>query len=274
MVFARRAVFTSTLIAALVVGARTQAPEALSLEAQRQFLLTADVTGSRPAGKGITGTTRLTLTDGRTTHDASFQSIDDRSTDADIRSGRRRAGELRFVDSYRYNIAAYHLAVLLGLGHMMPVTVERSWNGRRGSLSWWVDDFAMDEQGREEKKAYPRDMPTWIRARQRMFVFAELVADTDRNKGNVLYTNDWRVYMIDFSRAFRLDGSLRREAGLDSCDRALFERLQSISEADVKAAAGRHLLPAEISALLKRRTRLVEHFQKMIKERGETKVLY
>ena len=38
------------------------------------------------------------------------------------------------------------------------------------------------------------------RQRMRMVVFAELIGDVDRNKGNVLYTSDWRVIMIDFTR--------------------------------------------------------------------------
>ena len=37
--------------------------------------------------------------------------------------------ELNFVDSYKYNIAAYQLAELLGLDDMVPVYVERKWKG-------------------------------------------------------------------------------------------------------------------------------------------------
>ena len=37
--------------------------------------------------------------------------------------------EINFVDSYKYNIAAYGIAELLGLDDMMPVYVERKWNG-------------------------------------------------------------------------------------------------------------------------------------------------
>jgi len=47
---------------------------ALTKEQIKQFLLTAKVVGSRDAKKGITGTKRLTLSDGTVTHDASFPS--------------------------------------------------------------------------------------------------------------------------------------------------------------------------------------------------------
>ncbi len=78
----------------------------------------------------MTAPKRLTLSDGVTTHDAVFQAIDERKMVANLGGGGRQATtELNFVDSYRYNIAAYELSGLLGLDHMMPVYVERRWNG-------------------------------------------------------------------------------------------------------------------------------------------------
>jgi len=40
--------------------------------------------------------------------------------------------ELNFVDSYHYNIAAYELAKLVGMSDVIPVYVERQWNGKKG----------------------------------------------------------------------------------------------------------------------------------------------
>jgi len=42
----------------------------------REFLLKAKVVGSRQTSKGVTSPWRLTLSDGKLTHDASFQPID------------------------------------------------------------------------------------------------------------------------------------------------------------------------------------------------------
>jgi hypothetical protein len=263
------------LVAGLPVSAQ-QSPALAVLDeaAQAEFLLQAKVVGSRPAGKGITGTLRLTLSDGRITHDAGFQSIDERASLEDIRRGRKRAGEVRFVDSYHYNIAAYAIARLVGLGHMMPVTVERSWRGKRGSLTWWVDDYLMDEEERDAKGEQSPDPRELNRRRQRMFVFAALVRDMDRNKGNVIYTRDWRVIMIDFSRAFRLDHELRSPETLQTCDRQLLARLESLTGDAIKREVGTHLTSAEIEAVMARRTLLVEHFRALIRERGEERVLY
>src|SRR5207302_8301550 len=75
----------------------------LTKEQIKQFLLTAKVVKSQQSKKGITNTLRLTLTDGTVTHDASFQSIDEHKARMQLASGT----ELAFVDSYKYNIAAY-----------------------------------------------------------------------------------------------------------------------------------------------------------------------
>ena len=161
-----------------------------------QFLLTAEIVGARPIGKGVTNSWRLTLSDGTTTHDAAFQSINQHKTVA--RVGRRT--ELQFKDSYHFNIAAYHLAKLLGLDDMVPVSVERHWNGRQGALVWWID-AGWDESERKAQRLRPPDVAAWSKQLYQMVVFAELIYDTDRNEGNILYTKDWRLWMIDFTRA-------------------------------------------------------------------------
>jgi hypothetical protein len=113
-----------------------------------------------------------------------------------------------------------------------------------------------------------------VRERQRMMVFAELVYDTDRNKGNVLYTKDWRVVMLDFTRAFRTDQILRRAENLASCDRNLLARLRTLTKQEITEAVGSQLTPSEVDAMMKRRELIVEHFDRLVKEKGERAVLY
>ena len=93
----------------------------LSKDQIKQFLLTAKVVKSQQSNKGITNPWRLTLTDGTVTHDASFQAVDEHKA----RMETIRGTELAFVDSYKYNIAAYRLAEMLGIDDMLPVYVER-----------------------------------------------------------------------------------------------------------------------------------------------------
>jgi hypothetical protein len=271
----------STLVAtvtavALVAGSTLAALQNASLtpDQQREFLKSAKIVSARPAGRGITGSLRLTLSDGTVTHDAGFQSIDDRSSVEDRRQMRRRAGELNFVDSYKYNIAAYEIARLLTLDDMMPVTVERRYQGRPGSLTWWVDDVLMDEAGRETSSTQPPSPLNFQRQRMKMTVFAELVGDTDRNKGNVLYTKDWRVIMIDFTRAFRLHRQLRQPNSLTTIQRDLWKRLHAVTRDEVSRAVAGALTLEEIGAVMGRQQSIVEHYTRLISERGESSVLY
>jgi hypothetical protein len=270
----RRAAFVCIAAACLTAPAATWQTAGLTVDQQREFLLNAKIIASRPVGIGVTGSLRLTLSDGVTTHDGGFQAIDMRPSDEDRRLGRRRAGELNFVDSYKYNLAAYDIARLLALDDMMPVTVERSWQGKKGSLTWWVDDVLMDETARFKSNTQPPGALGFQRQRMRMMVFAELVGDVDRNQGNVLYTKDWRVVMIDFTRAFRLHRSVRDPKTLAIIHRPLFERLQSLTRDELRRAAGSNLTPDESAAVLERRDAIVTHYTRLIGERGERAVLY
>ena len=111
---------------------------------------------ARPIGKGITGALRVTLSDGTLTHDAAFQAVAQESLGACDR-GRSAPARLRFVDHYRYNLAAWRLAALLGLGpHDAAPPSSATIEGKPGALSWWVDDVLMDEEERREDKTRSR----------------------------------------------------------------------------------------------------------------------
>lgn len=251
------------------------APSAeLSVDQIRVFLKDAKVIRTRGTQKGVTAPKRLTLTDGTITHDAVFQAIDDRQMVANLGGGgRQSATELNFVDSYKYNIAAYEIARLLGLDHMMPVYIERRWNGQIGSISWFVPTL-MDESERLKKKVEPPNPTDWNNQMYRMRVFSSLVRDTDRNLTNVLITHQWKVMMIDFSRAFRLQSELLHLKDLAKIDRNLLPKLESLSRDDVRQATKDFLNNSELDAMMKRRDSLVAHFRKLIGDLGEAKVLY
>jgi hypothetical protein len=253
--------------------AAAPAPQ-LTVEQMKDFLKTAKIVRSRTTSKGVTAPKRLTLTNGTITNDAVFQSVDDREMVARLSGGGRGATtELNFVDSYRYNLAAYTLAEMLGLEHMMPVYVERRWSGSIGSIGWWVTTL-MDESDRLKKKIQPPNPTDWNHQMYRMRVFTALVRDTDRNLTNVLITPEWKVVMIDFSRAFRLQPELMHIKDLSRMDRKLMAKLESLDREQVKQAMGDWLTGGELDATMKRRDLLVAHFKGLIAERGEAKVLY
>ncbi|HEX6163160.1 MAG TPA: hypothetical protein VFZ31_07335 [Vicinamibacterales bacterium] len=266
------------LLSPPLAHAQTVAPAPASAELSvaqiRTFLKEAKVLRQRGTPKGVTAPKRLTLSDGNIEHDAVFQAIDDRKMVETLGGGGRpQTTELNFVDSYKYNIAAYELATLLGLEHMMPVYVERRWNGLLGSISWFVPTL-MDESDRIKKKIQPPNPTDWNHQMYRMRVFSALLRDTDRNLTNVLITHQWKVMMIDFTRAFRLQHELLHPKDLQRIDRELFAKLEAMTPESAKAAVKDYLTRHELEAVMKRRELLVAHFKKLIAEAGEAKVLY
>jgi hypothetical protein len=244
--------------------------ETLTREQMKQFLVNAKVMGSKQSKKGITNPWRLTLTDGDVTHDGSFQAVDERKARMEFDDGHI---ELDFVDSYKYNIAAYALAELLGIDDMLPVYVERKWNGKSGSLSWWLP-VKMDEGERLKQKIAAPDPDAWNKQMYRIRVFDELVYDTDPNLTNVLIGEDWKIWRVDFSRSFRLFKELKNPKNLVQCDRQLFANLKTLDSNEVMQRTKNYLSKVEVQSLMARRDKIVAFFEKLISEKGESKVLY
>jgi len=261
-------VVLACVILPIAGGAADNTP--LTKEQVKQFLQTAEVIKSKPSSKGITHPWRLTLSNGAITHDASFQSIDEHKSEMKLASGKV---EIDFVDSYKYNIAAYQLAELVGLDDMLPVYVERKWQGKTGSLSWWLP-AKMDDVERVEKKIEPPDPDKWNKQMYRIRVFDELVYDTDPNLTNVLIGEDWTVWRVDFSRAFRKNKDLRAPKNLVKCDRQLLEKLKALKADELAGETKGYLTKDEVNAVMARRDKIVATFQSLIAEKGEKEILY
>jgi hypothetical protein len=249
----------------------TQAEEPqLTAEQQREFLVNADVIRYSRINEGITNPYRLTLSDGTITHDASFQSINERRAYKEL----ERGGEANFVDSYLYNIAAYELAKLIDLDDMLPVTVERKWQGKTGSVSWWLPTL-MSEGQRRDRNIRPPDVAAYNNSMSNVRVFTELIYDTDRmNPGNLQIGTHWELYMIDFTRAFRLYHDLRRPELLERCNRELLQKLRSLDGEELAAKLGKYLNKNELEGIMARRDKIVAHFEKLVAEKGEAAVLF
>ena len=252
-------------------GQAATQPSTLSRAEAAQFLATAKIIKGKDISKGVTRPSRLTLTDGTVTHDASFSTVDERKAIERFASGKT---ELDFVDTYRYSLAVYKLAELVGIVDMMPVHVEREWRGHKGALVWWVDDYMMDEGDCLKNKAEVPNPQAWNEQIYRMRVFTQLVADTDRNAGNVLIDKNWKLWMIDFTRAFRHNKNLLSDKDLKKCDRQLLDKLRALTAEQVTEATKPYLSAAEIAPLMSRRDLIVAFFDKLVAEKGEAQVLY
>ena len=80
--------------------------------------------------------------------------------------------------------------------------------------------------------------------------------------------------MIDFTRAFRLYYDLKNPKDLVYCSRDLLAKLRALDRNVLAAKVGDHLTDLEITGLMRRRDKIVMHFEKLIAEKGESAVLY
>jgi len=246
------------------------APPVLTSSEMEQFLLRAEIVKSRVSKKGVTDALQVTLSDGRITHDAQLQDVD---IALPIFNVDPKHTEVNFKDTYRYNIAGYRLALLLGLDNV-PMSVERKVRGKPVAMTWWIDDVMLAEGKRQKaQQAGPNPGRTATQLHV-MRVFDELIQNRDRNSGNLLWTGDWKMWMIDHTRAFRLGKSLLKPDQLQRCDRTMFERMRALTAARLSEVMGDSLKKDEIQALLARRDLIVKIFADRIATRGETTVLF
>ncbi len=105
-------------------------------------------------------------------------------------------------------------------------------------------------------------------------MFAQLVYDTDPNLTNLLITEDWKIWMIDFTRAFRLQHDLQNPEDLVMCDRHLLEKLRQLNVTEVQEKTAGHLTKGEIQGVMARRDKIVKHFETLVAQKGEGAVLY
>jgi hypothetical protein len=209
------------------------------------------------------------MTDGKITHDAHVQCIDE--SKATYKTDRETI--LNFKDSYKFNIAAYKLDRLLGIGNI-PVTVERSVRGKSCAVDWWVDNVMMDEADRRKKKMDAPDPTTWNEQMYVVRVFDQLIANFDSNLTNLLILKNWDLVMVDHSRSFQLYHTIREPKNLVKCDRALLRNMRALDKAAVTKALMPYLTKAECEAVMARRDLMVKFFDNQVREKGEDAVLY
>jgi hypothetical protein len=236
---------------------------------QEAFLKQAKIVQHKALSRGVTNSERATLSDGNLRHDAHIQTID--ISQSEFRTD--RGVELNFRDSYKYNIAAYLLDKIMDL-NMVPVSVERKAAGKTAAMTWWVDDTMMTELDRHNKKMEPPDQEAWNKQMHVVRVFDQLIFNTDRNLGNLVIDKNWRIWMIDHTRAFRLRTDLQNPKNLVRCERKLLSAMRKLDEDTLIKGLRPYLTKTEVKAVLARRDKIVEFFDREVAAKGEAAVLY
>jgi hypothetical protein len=244
----------------------------LSDAEMERFLLNADIKATIKVSKGVTKARQVRMSDGQLTHDAQVQDVDISMPFFQVDP---KHSEVNFKDSYRYNIAAYRLSLLLGLDNV-PMSVERMVDRKPSAVTWWLDDVAMEEGDRKKLKTQPYG-PNPVRTLgylSIMRVFDELIQNRDRNVGNMVWSKDWKLWMIDHTRAFRLGKDLLSPKTVERCERTLFAKMKELNAPQLTEVMGKSLTKEEISALIARRDALLKLIEGRIAQYGEDKILF
>ena len=238
-------------------------------EAIIEYLETARVVSSQRADEGTNGALRVLLEKEGVQIHGVFRDWSVHRSRLQMADGTIR---LNFRDECIFELAAYQLSTLLGLDNVPPV-VKRTIKGRQGTLQIWLENALMEKKRAQDKLQAPNRVQ-WVYQQQLMHLFDNLIENDDRNQGNILFDSNWKLWLIDHTRAFRYSRKLQTPEMVRYCPRSVWEGLKRLDrellEEELKEALGR----AEIVALLARRDLLVAHLQNLIDQKGEAGVLF
>jgi hypothetical protein len=234
-----------------------------------ELLKTGKITGMKSLPEGVTLPKKVTLEINGEKLFGVWKTIDE----GPVPTKQLDSGvELQFQDSWRTEIAAYELDKLIGLG-MVPATVPRTFDGKQGSMQFFVDSV-MTETQRYQKKVQPPNPVTWNQQWAKLRLWDNLIYNTDRNLGNLLITSDWQMRVIDHSRTFRPFDQLKDPKQLTMFSRTLLASIKKLDEPMLKEHLAKFLSQSQIRAVLKRRDAIVALADKMAAEKGAGAVLY
>ncbi|MBM3294652.1 MAG: hypothetical protein FJY82_09010 [Candidatus Aminicenantes bacterium] len=268
------------MIAVSAGPAQFRPDEILQREFWEEFLQTAEIVSAKPIGEGVTAPLKILLRKGEVEKYAAWKAV--------------TGAPMGVLDEWRFEVAAYRLDKLIGL-NMVPPCVERSHRGRPGALSLWADNKHSLLEVQEKGIPIPKDaFDDTEKTKYLARLWDSLVGNDDRTQQNVLYTDDWRMILIDHSRAFRSEDIHKRRLmfgrnGLKMREtedgskvpmlfrfvpRALVERIRGLTEASVREAAGSYLTENEVEAVIARRGLILDEIAALAEKFGETNVLY
>lgn len=275
----KKTVLVVMALAALGFGTRLLAQftpaEVAEFDKWEDFLKTAKVVDQKQltGAEAVTSPWILTLEKDGVQHKALWKDV----------YGQRIKG---FKETWKGEVAAYRISRAIGL-NMVPPTVEREFQGNKGSCQLFAD-YKYNLETILKKKISPPGIKALYFSRELCLqrAFDNLIYNIDRHQRNYLVTDDWRMILIDHSRTFGTDKRARTDLIYDekykegpqfimaSMPRTLLETLKGLTAESIRTAVGDYLDDDEIAATLARRDLIVAWMDKRIAAEGEVKVLY
>jgi hypothetical protein len=253
-----------------------------SHEEMEEFLKTAKITSAKELSVGITKPLKVYLESEGIRMKAVFRYVEDFKHEWDSPKGLK----LNYHDSCMFELAAYRLSRLLGIQNIPPTvfrelksddftdpSLSKKFPRHKGTLQAWVES-AMTEKDREEEDVNPISGRYWAYQFQMMILFDNLVFNDDRNQGNILIGPDWKIWFIDSTRAFRTYRDLPSPDRIRMCEKKVWERLQNVTDDEIRETMADLLNDSELNTLIIRRHKLVEYLTGLIEEKGSNRVLF
>ncbi|MEM1248348.1 MAG: hypothetical protein AAGK22_18375 [Acidobacteriota bacterium] len=218
-----------------------------------RFVREARVVAMRSVGRGSSRSRLALLRSRRETRRAIWKTVG-----SDDPYARNEEG-----DSYRHEVAAFEVDRLLQLGRV-PATASRRVGERTGSLQLWLEeaetvtaeDLEKLNQKAEEQLANILLLRALIGA----------APDSD-----LLVSRSGDLFTTDHASAFRADAAARPESLVRVSQKA-FDSLGALERPVVEKRLRRWLSDDELEGVLRRRTELLEDFERRRRSSGDASV--
>lgn len=176
-----------------------------------------------------------------------------------------------YQESYKSEIAAYEIDKMLGLD-MVPPTVEKRVKGDLGAAVMWCSPTKNFKELGGVPTPPPSKATSWTRQIVRAKMFDNLIGNMDPNLGNWLVDPSWNLLLIDHTRALTQDKNLVHK-NMDHMDVELWEKMKGLTEESLTEKLKPWVGKGEIKAILERRVKMQQQFDKLIAEKGEAAVV-
>ncbi len=238
-------------------------------ELLKELLRGAEVVDRENIPVGVTDPIRLTLKYNDTEFHGIFRFVDTVYDRVRMDDGRVRTN---LKDSCHFEPAAYELARLLHIDSVPPAVNRRIGNDN-GSLQIWVYGTIMEDERLEQEMRAP-DRTAWTRQVNAMYLFDALIGNDDRTQQNILIDENWKIWLIDHTRAFYARAEAPFLSKVIYVEKNFWGALQALDKASLTQALDKYLTGSEIDRILERRERVVAHIQGLIDTRTEGAVIY
>ena len=240
-------------------------------EELEQFLATAEVVSQQNIPKGVTKPKKILLEQNGIQAHAKFNYVDKSGQREKMADG---TVEMYFLDSYKSDLAAYELSLLLGM-ESVPPGVARNIDGQDGIVQLWVEGLNTYENWlKEEGNTGTPASAYFDRQLKDMYTFDLLIRNTDRNQGNIAWDEDTNLWLIDHTRSMARDKGLRDPKSFKGVSVQLYDAMKALNEADVHQALSPYLGQFEVKALMQRRDKLIKLIDQQIKKNGRDEVVF